>query len=135
MNNAVRSNLLAIGAGLSMFTLMLLGDQIGVHEYFWATLLSITALSFAVWENRSYHHEPWFWISLAVFLLLHVMLISAIARYKVLTRVHGYDARGLLAIALVDAVIMTAVIRFPDWVVSSLNWFFGDSNVEGTVAK
>ena len=122
-------------AGIPVFAIMLLCEHLGVYEYFWATLSSVIAMSLAIWENRSFHKEVWYWISLVVFVILHVLLIAVIARYKILTNVHGPDARGLLGLTLVDFAIMTAVIRFPDWVISSLTWFFGDPKAEGSVAK
>jgi hypothetical protein len=121
--------------GLPLFGLMILSDHFGFHEYFWATVVSVTAFSLAIWENRSYHVEIWFWISLLLFAAIHAILVVVTAQHRLFSDVHGYNARGLIFIALVDFAIITGVIRFPDWVVSSYDWFFGDQRGERTVGK
>jgi hypothetical protein len=119
---------------IPLFALMMLCDHFGIFQYFWATVISITAMAFAIWENRSYHNEIWFWVTLLVFTLLHIFLVEIIAEHKWLNSVHGYETHGLLGFALADGAIMTAVIRFPDWITSSLEWMFSDDS-KGAVTK
>ena len=111
---------------------MMLFDHLGIGQYFWISIISVMALSFAVWENRSYHKEIWYWITLVFFFLFHVYLVIVIGEHKWLTSIgHGNAGHGVVLVAIVDGLIISAVIRFPDWITSTLAWFFSD-NAERT---
>ena len=113
---------------------MALLDHFGVFQYFWISVISIIALSFAVWENRSYHKEVWFWITLFAFTALHALLVMIVGQRRWLMSVGHGTGRGVAGIAIADGLVITAVIRFPDWITSSLEWIFSKDG-EGTAAK
>ena len=111
-------------------------DQFGIGQYFLISLISVIALSIAVWENRSFHREIWFWITLFAFAGLHVFLVMFISEHKPLMNAniaHG-PCNGAGFLAILDGLIITAVIRFPDWITSSLKWVFSD-NQKGTTTQ
>jgi hypothetical protein len=127
-------NWLGLLFAIPLFAMSMLCDHFGIFQYFWASVISITAMSFAIWENRSYHTEIWFWVTLLVFALLHIFLIEVIAEHKWLMSIGHGTGGGVAGIALVDGLIITAVIRFPDWITSSLQWIFS-ADSKGTVTK
>lgn len=122
--------LLAIAGCAAMIFL----DHFGMFQYFWVSIISITALSFAIWENRSRHKELWFWITLFAFTSLHLFLVIIVGEHKWLMSVGHGTGQGVAGVAIADGLIMTGVIRFPDWITSTLEWFFSDGP-EGTVSK
>jgi hypothetical protein len=114
---------LGIIAGL---TTMLLFDHFGIFQYFWISFISIIALSFAVWENRSYHKEIWFWISLFGFTALHLFFVVIVGEHRWLMSIGHGTGQGVAMVAIADGLVITAVIRFPDWITSTMEWFFSD---------
>ena len=110
----------------------IIAERFGMFAFFMGTVFAIIALYFAASINWRLHTEPWFWVCLCSFVLLHVPLVFLIGKY---VPMKGHiDGRGVVGIALADAAIMTAVIRFPDWITSSLEWIFSKDG-EGTATK
>jgi hypothetical protein len=120
--------------GVSGFVTLLLFEHFGIFQYFWVSIISIVALSFAVWENRSYHKEIWFWITLFAFTALHLFLVLIVGEHKWLVSIGHGTGGGVAFLAIVDGLIITAAIRFPDWITSSFEWIYG-GKMEGTAEK
>ena len=124
--------------GIAGLVIMMLFDHLQIFQYFWISIISIIALSFAVWENKSYHKELWFWITLSAFTSLHLLLVLVVGEHKWLMSIGHGTGGGLAFLAILDGLVITAVIRFPDWITSTLSWFFNDNpgnGAEGTATK
>ena len=124
-------------AGIAALTLGILGevvDHFGYNQYFWIGGISLMALSFAIWENRSFHKEFWFGFVLVVFFVFHAFLVLIVGQRHWLDSIGHGTGRGVAVVALLDAGVMSGFIRFPDWITHILESHFGVSN-EGTAAK
>jgi hypothetical protein len=106
--------------------LMMLFDHFGASQYLLISLISIMALSFAVWENRSYHKEFWFWFMLLIFTGIHLLLVLMVGEHRWLTSAAPGAGHGVAFLALLDGLVITAFIRFPDWITSSLKYIYSD---------
>jgi hypothetical protein len=106
---------------------MVIFGYLGIFEYFLPIFFSVAAIILAASMSWKLHHESWFWVTVVGAILIHTPLIIWIAHLGVLK---GHiDGRGLAALVLVDAVLITTVIRFPDWVEETIRWF-SSSNTE-----
>jgi hypothetical protein len=97
----------------------------GLEAYDWPTLFSVIAIGFAFYMNWKLHHKLWFWISILCWSFLHFLFVGWFAAsFGHLGHVYG---RGVLGVAIADAAIITGIIRFPSWFVSSMKWFWSDN--------
>ena len=107
---------------------------LGVERYSFPIVMTAMAYGIAVHSNWAYHNQTWFWIVLVLFAPLHALFIVWSAQAVFAGRSFGGQGRGLAAIPLVDAAIMTAIIRGPSAIKNIYSPYTG-AEKEETVTK
>jgi hypothetical protein len=118
-------------AGMALF------DHFGFLNFFWPVLISLSAIIGSAFFCWNLHHEAWFWTTLSVAALVHVPLTLWLATRP---NIHAFiQGKGVFLPALVDALLISAFIRFPDFLRDSIKWFSSEetasTNTERTVTK
>jgi len=113
------------------FLLMIIGmitfRCFGIFKYFVPVGDSVSAILFAALMSWKLRHKSWFWPTLIGAVLVHLPLIIWSADSDILQRLMG--KRGWALVAALDAVLITAIIHFPDWIRDSFR-LVSSNNIE-----
>jgi hypothetical protein len=110
--------------GLEIIGMAMFG-YFGIFQYFFPVLVSVGAILLAACFTWKLHYELWFWFTLIVAVLIHAPLVYLFA--KNVPHMGHIDGHGVAGLVLVDAVLISAVIRFPDWLEDTIKWFSSDN--------